>query len=152
MRRVRAATEADTDPVAALSAQLGYSTDAATVATRLRDIAAHHAGVVLVAEVDGGRVAGFACAEARRPVIEEPFVELAALVVGESARGAGVGAELLAAIEAWTRERGFGSVRVRSNVVRERAHRFYLREGYSERKRQAVFVKRLPYEQQTELT
>jgi hypothetical protein len=32
---------------------------------------------------------------------------------------------------------------VRSNVVRERAHRFYLREGYVERKRQVVFDKTL---------
>jgi hypothetical protein len=32
---------------------------------------------------------------------------------------------------------------VRSNVVRRDAHRFYLREGYAEQKRQAVFVKRL---------
>jgi hypothetical protein len=34
-------------------------------------------------------------------------------------------------------------MRVNSNVVRERAHRFYLREGYTERKRQAVFFKQL---------
>jgi hypothetical protein len=34
-------------------------------------------------------------------------------------------------------------MRVRSNVIRERAHRFYLREGYAEKKRQAVFLKQL---------
>jgi hypothetical protein len=49
---------------------------------------------------------------------------------------------LLAAAEAWAREQGFASMRVRSNVLRERAHRFYLREGYLEKKRQAVFLKR----------
>jgi hypothetical protein len=32
---------------------------------------------------------------------------------------------------------------VRSNVIRERAHRFYLREAYAERKRQVVFEKPL---------
>ena len=49
---------------------------------------------------------------------------------------------LLAAAEAWAREHGFASMRVRSNILRERAHRFYLREGYIEKKRQAVFLKR----------
>jgi GNAT superfamily N-acetyltransferase len=50
---------------------------------------------------------------------------------------------LLAAVEAWARERDFSSVRVRSNVLRERAQRFYQRKGYIEKKRQAVFLKRL---------
>lgn len=53
------------------------------------------------------------------------------------------GAMPLAATEAWTCEQGFASVRVRSNVLRERAHRFCLREGCIEKKRQAVFLKRL---------
>ena len=69
--------------------------------------------------------------------------QLAALVVGEAAQGSGAGAVLLAAVEAWTRAQGFSIVRVRSNVLRGRAHRFYLREGYIEKKRQAVFLKRL---------
>jgi GNAT superfamily N-acetyltransferase len=64
------------------------------------------------------------------------------LVVSETARGQRVGSALLAAAEAWAREQGFASMRVRSNIMRERAHRFYLREGYTEKKRQAVFLKR----------
>lgn len=34
-------------------------------------------------------------------------------------------------------------MRVRSNVIRERAHRFYEREGYARIKAQAVFRKQL---------
>jgi hypothetical protein len=34
-------------------------------------------------------------------------------------------------------------MRVRSNVIRERAHEFYKREGYAEKKRQVVFEKSL---------
>jgi GNAT superfamily N-acetyltransferase len=74
---------------------------------------------------------------------EVPFAELAGLVVGDSARSRGIGALLLRAAEDWARNRGFARLRVRSNVVRERAHRFYLREGYIERKRQVVFDKTL---------
>lgn len=74
------------------------------------------------------------------------FAELAGLVVDESVRGSGVGAALLAAAEDWARAQGFASMRVRSNVIRERAHRFYEREGYARIKAQAVFRKPLAAE------
>lgn len=138
---IREAATADAEALALLSGQLGYPADAATIVRRLGDIAAR--GVVLVAVDPQGAVCGFAQVEPRRLLIAEPFVELAALVVSEEARGSGAGAVLLAAVEAWTRDHGIASVRVRSNVLRERAHRFYLREGYVEKKRQAVFLKRL---------
>ncbi|WHZ18574.1 MAG: hypothetical protein OJF55_000723 [Rhodanobacteraceae bacterium] len=139
--RIREATPADAEALAVLSGQLGYPADAPAILRRLADIADR--GVVLVAVDPRGAVCGFAHAEPRRLLIAEPFVELAALVVSETARGSGAGAALLAAVETWTRGQGIAGVRVRSNVLRERAHRFYLREGYAERKRQAVFLKRL---------
>jgi len=139
--RVREATPADAEVLASLSDQLGYPADVPTI---LRRFAGVERGVVLVAMDADGAVCAMAHAEPRRLLIAEPFVELAALVVDEAARGSGAGAMLLAAVEAWAREEGFASVRVRSNVLRERAHRFYLREGYLEKKRQAVFLKRLP--------
>ncbi|HET7930657.1 MAG TPA: GNAT family N-acetyltransferase [Rhodanobacteraceae bacterium] len=140
---IRAATTDDAVPLAVLSGQLGYPADAATVLRRLDGVVSHQAGVVLVAVDDQHALSGFAHVEPRHLLVAEPFAELAALVVSENARGQGVGNALLAAVETWTRERGFSAVRVRSNVVRERAHRFYLRAGYSERKWQAVFVKSL---------
>jgi len=138
---VRVATSADAEALALLSGQLGYPADAAAILRRMGGLIDH--GVVLVALDPQGAICGFAHAEPRCLLIAEPFVELAALVVSENARGSGAGATLLAAVEAWTREHGIASVRVRSNVLRERAHRFYLREGYAEKKRQAVFLKRL---------
>ena len=141
MTSVRVATSADAEALALLSGQLGYPADAAAILRRMGGLIDH--GVVLVAVDPQGAICGFAHAEPRRLLIAEPFVELAALVVSENARGSGAGATLLAAVEAWTREHGIASVRVRSNVLRERAHRFYLREGYAEKKRQAVFLKRL---------
>lgn len=138
--QVRAATPADAEALASLSGQLGYPADVPTILRRLAQV---ERGVVLVALDAEGAVCAVAHADPRHPLIAEPFVELEALVVDEAVRGAGAGAMLLAAVEAWARERGFSSVRVRSNVLRERAQRFYLREGYIEKKRQAVFLKRL---------
>ncbi|MGH8182909.1 MAG: GNAT family N-acetyltransferase [Rhodanobacteraceae bacterium] len=143
MTTIRVATDADAEALAELSGQLGYPVDAPTIVRRLDAIAAHGAGVALVAVDARNKVCGFAHAEPRHLLIAEAFVELAAMVVSDAARGSGTGAALLAKVEAWARGHGFASVRVRSNVVRERAHRFYLREGYVERKRQAVFLKRL---------
>ena len=143
MTTIRLAMPDDAEELAKLSGQLGYPTDAAAMLRRLDGVTSHHAGVVLVALDPQGRVAGFAHAEARRLLIAEPFAELAALVVSEAARGQHIGSALLAAAEAWAREQGFANMRVRSNVIRERAHRFYLREGYVEKKRQAVFLKQL---------
>ncbi|HEX7339048.1 MAG TPA: GNAT family N-acetyltransferase [Rhodanobacteraceae bacterium] len=141
--RIRAASVADAGVLAVLSGQLGYPADAETIVRRLEAIGAHATDVVLVAIDARGGVCGFANAEPRCLLIADPFVELTALVVAENARGSGAGAALLAAIEAWARQHGFSGIRVRSNVLRERAHRFYLREGYVEKKRQAVFLKRL---------
>lgn len=141
--RIRAATESDAEALARLSGQLGYPADAGAIAQRLRAIAEADAGVVLAAVSADGSVSGFAQVVPQHFLIAAPFAELAALVVDEQARGARVGAALLDAAERWARERGFATMRVRSNVIRERAHRFYLREGYAEVKRQAVFSKQL---------
>lgn len=73
----------------------------------------------------------------------DPFAEILALVVDEQARSRGVGATLVARAETWAAERALGLIRVRANVVRERAHRFYVRLGYSELKRQIAFAKTL---------
>jgi|SRR6185312_3616626 len=141
MTTIRVATPADADELGRLSGQLGYPADAPAILRRLDGVAAQHAGVVLVAVDPQGGLGGFAHVEPRHLLIAEPFAELAALVVSETVRGQRVGSDLLAAAEAWAREQGFASMRVRSNVLRDRAHRFYLREGYTEKKRQAVFLK-----------
>jgi len=95
---------------------------------------------VLAAE---GRVVGWTHVVPCLQLEDAPYAELAGLVVDESARGIGVGKVLLAAVEAWACTHGFEAMRVRSNVVRERAHRFYEREGYARVKAQAVFRKAL---------
>jgi GNAT superfamily N-acetyltransferase len=64
-------------------------------------------------------------------------------VVDEAHRSGGVGRALLGAAEAWAREHGCEVVTVRSRVARERAHRFYEREGYVRVKTSHVFSKPL---------
>jgi GNAT superfamily N-acetyltransferase len=139
---IREADDGDAAALAALSTQLGYPADAATLRERLHRVRSQKIGRVFVA-VDAGAVVGWTHVVERFHLEEIPFAEIAGLVVDENARNAGVGALLLRTAEAWARDGGHTQLRVRSNVIRERAHRFYAREGYVERKRQVVFDKPL---------
>ena len=140
---IRAARSDDAAALADLSTQLGYPASADTLRDRLARVRTHGVGEVFVAADAHDRVLGWTHVVPRLHLEEAPFAELAGLVVGDGARGSGVGAALLSAAEEWARRNGFAHFRVRSNVVRERAHRFYLRDGYVERKRQVVFDKAL---------
>ena len=137
---VREATDGDVDALASLSTQLGYPADASTMRERLRRVQSLRAGCVFVA-VEDGSVVGWTHVVERVQLEDAPLAEIAGLIVEGTMRGSGVGAQLLQAAEAWARERGYMRMRVRSNVMRERAHRFYEREGYVGVKRQVVFEK-----------
>jgi GNAT superfamily N-acetyltransferase len=110
---------------------------------RLALVRSANVGEVFVAIDANGLMAGWTHVVPRLHLEETAFAELAGLVVDAHARGSGVGKLLLRAAERWATEQGFARLRVRSNVIRERAHRFYLREGYAERKRQVVFDREL---------
>ena len=73
---------------------------------------------------------GWCHVEMRRTLVEPKSALIVALVIGESHRSSGIGAELLAAAEDWARARGCERMVVATRVTRERAHRFYAREGY----------------------
>jgi len=140
---VRAARAQDAAALADLSTQLGYPATPEAITRRLAQIHTRGAGAVLIAADASGRVLGWTHVVTRVSLEQDAHAELAGLVVDASARCAGIGTQLLAAAEQWTRAQGFDLMRVRSNVVRERAHGFYRRAGYVERKRQVVFEKSL---------
>ena len=140
---IRMAGTDDAAVLAELATQLGYPAAATQILDRLARVLAENAGAVFVAVDRRDQVLGWTHVATRVQLEDAPFAELAGLVVDVGARCAGVGAALLEAAEDWARGQGLAQLRVRSNVVRERAHRFYLREGYAERKRQVMFVKTL---------
>src|SRR5215467_4128350 len=100
-------------------------------------------GRVLIAEASPGQIVGWLHVSVT-PLLEVPLrAEVNGLIVDDRFRSAGAGAKLLAEAEEWAREKGCASMSVRSNVVRERAHAFYLREGYEHYKTQKAFRKAL---------
>lgn len=102
-------------------------------------LAVQHA--VMVAESAEGKVIGWVHASVA-PLLEVDLrAEVNALVVADNERSRGAGALLLKAAEEWARKHGCKNMSVRSNVVRERAHEFYLRNGYEHYKTQKAFRK-----------
>lgn len=87
-----------------------------------------------------GEVAGWLHATTSFRLESPPYAEIGGLVVDEHRRGQGIGERLVRAAVDWAGGRGFAELRVRSNVVREDAHRFYRRLGFASVKTQAVFA------------
>jgi len=139
---VRAARAGDAAAIAVLAGQLGYPATREEIARRLREMSGREVQVVLVAEAQGG-VIGWAHVAVEGHLVTDVRAELRALVVAEEQRSGGVGRRLLEAAENWAREQGCGEIGLRSNVLRERAHPFYLRHGYEHYKTQKTFRKKL---------
>jgi GNAT superfamily N-acetyltransferase len=76
-------------------------------------------------------------------VERDPRAEVGGLVVDERFRGSGVGRLLMQQAEDWAREKGYREVVLRSNVIREHAHRFYESLGYTVTQTQKHFRKNL---------
>jgi GNAT superfamily N-acetyltransferase len=132
----------DATAAAMLCTQLGYPTDEAAVLARMQQIAGDAHRAVLVACVDDA-VVGWIDLSMEYHLQSEPAALIGGLVVADAARNRGIGRQLCQAAEDWARARGVARMRVRSNAIRERAHAFYLRDGYARVKTSAVFEKNL---------
>jgi GNAT superfamily N-acetyltransferase len=140
---IRRGRPGDAPEIAELATELGYPSSAEEIVRRLLPLLGSAEQLVLVAANGSDRAVGWLHAAVRHQLLRDPDVQVVGLVVAAAHRGAGVGTRLLAAAERWAAETGAAEVRVRSNVARERAHRFYLREGYILAKTSRLFVKTL---------
>lgn len=137
---VRLATLEDTERIKQLSEQLGYPSTTAEIARRLAELLDNSEHAVFVAE-NSGTLVGWIHVVATHSLTAHAPGEISGLVVDEQHRGHGLGQLLMARAEKWAREKGCGSIRLRSNVVRSRAHAFYERRGYRVIKTQKAFSK-----------
>jgi GNAT superfamily N-acetyltransferase len=141
--RIRAAEPADAPALAVLATQLGYPSTPEQIAARLADVTPRPENAVLVAVADAAEdaVVGWIHVAGHHGIETDPFAQILALVVDEHHRGGGTGAALVEAASAWAERSGFRTLRVRSNVVRERTHRFYERLGFARVKTQVAFAR-----------
>jgi (aminoalkyl)phosphonate N-acetyltransferase len=132
---IREATQDDWPAVAGLLAELGRpdvrgSDDEEAAGNLFRAYLRRPDAVALVAE-EGGRVVGFLDMEYRDRL---NFTSLQAwipdLIVAEGSRSLGIGRALLRRAEELAEERGCWGMTLESATWRDRAHAFYVREGW----------------------
>jgi GNAT superfamily N-acetyltransferase len=125
---IRDARPEDSPAIADLLGQLGYPAEAAAVERRVAALVT--AGDRLVVADAGGAVLGLASLHVS-PSLEHdrPAAKLAALVVDERHRGAGIGRALVDELEAEARARRCSVFFVTTAERRDDAHAFYERLG-----------------------
>jgi PhnO protein len=139
---IREITRKDAAAAARLTEELGYATSVDVMQQRIECLRGLTHRAVYVACLSG-EVVGWIDVNAAHHLQAEPRAEIGGLVVASEARSGGVGRRLVERAEEWAMQRGLKSILVRSQVAREAAHRFYLREGYERIKTSAVFTKEL---------
>jgi GNAT superfamily N-acetyltransferase len=141
--KIRTATLADAERLAPLATQLGYASTAEQIAARLPAVLSDPESVIFVAERNDGELLGYADVFLMRTLASDARAEVGGLVVADSCRSQGIGQMLMARVEEWAREKRCAAVSLRTNVIRERAHTFYERLGYTLVKTQKAYRKKL---------
>jgi len=138
----RNATPEDADALIHLTAQLGYACTIEDLLERFIPYQNKTHGIVFVAVLDG-TVVGWISLNVVRYFYVQPFIEVSGFVVEEKNRNQGIGKKLLETAESWAKEQGYTLIRIRTNVLRTEAHRFYANNGYKKVKEQKVYLKEI---------
>jgi len=77
----------------------------------------------------------------RQLLIADATAEIGGIIVDKNHRGQGVGKLLMLKAEQWAQLKGYNRIIVRSNILRNEAHKFYPNIGYEMIKSQAVYKK-----------
>jgi GNAT superfamily N-acetyltransferase len=141
--RIRRARMSDASRLAQLSGELGYPATTAEITKRMHKLKPASQNALFVADSLDAGVVGWAHVSVTHLVEVGTRAELNGLIVAEGQRSLGAGARLLETAEEWARKHGCPSMSLRSNVIRERAHKFYERRGYEHYKTQKAFRKSL---------
>ena len=131
---IRRLNLSDVPKVIPLMAELGYPTDVVSFAGRVTAVAANPDDGMLIAEEEG-RVLGLVAFHSFE-MLHRPgrLGRITALVVSASARGRGVGGQLLSAAEGHLLASGCIKLEVTSGEQRLDAHGFYAARGYREQR------------------
>ena len=132
--------DADLGALQHLIRELGYNVAIPDLERNIQAIATRQ-GAIFVAEMDGV-VVGSVCAIIDARLAEGIYAEIVSLIVSEHYRKRSVGRKLVAYAESWSNQ-FVDKIRVRANVVRDSAHKFYASLGYDNVKDQRVFIKYL---------
>lgn len=140
---IRPAEVKDLQELALLSGQLGYPTTASQMAARLKRVLKDPDHAVLVGVNEEDKVIAWVHVRLAPTLILDREAEIDGIVVREDQRGRGLGERLLRQAEEWANRRACKALRLRTNVTRRRAHRFYQRLGFERVKTSHLYRKAL---------
>jgi GNAT superfamily N-acetyltransferase len=122
-----------------LTTQWGFKTTEAMLAKQLTRLDGIENAEVFIAEYEGV-VAGRIFVAEHLTVGSEPFAEVHGLVVDEQYRRKGIGKSLIERARQWCGEKGFATLRLRTNAKRPEANFFYPAIGFRMEKQQNIYV------------
>jgi GNAT superfamily N-acetyltransferase len=131
----------DAEAVGELNGQLGYPASAEDVRQRITAIEACAGGQAVFVACVADEVVGWIDVALTLHLQSAAYALIGGLVVKESVRGRRIGERLCEEAESWARAQGVATIRVTSRNTRGDAHRFYLRDGYTDVKTSRVFEK-----------
>ncbi|WP_255991971.1 GNAT family N-acetyltransferase [Chitinolyticbacter albus] len=132
MNRVRPAKPTDSNRIAELYAQLVDSPVINVMPERIAQLSDDPNTALFVCEHNGlveGTALVSLCADAMFGF--QPFAVVENIVVNQAHRGTGLGAALLQHIEAFCLGKDCSKIMLLSAIRREKAHRFFEREGFA---------------------
>jgi N-acetylglutamate synthase-like GNAT family acetyltransferase len=142
---IRSAQKEDCEGITTLTNQLGYPSTLEKICEIMDLVLLHNDHQVFVAEKDL-KIVGYIHLIHSMRIGSNPFVEIAAFIIDQSARSMGIGSSLIKETEAWATELGLKDIRIRSNIIRQEAHNFFQNRGFQNIKTQEVFLKHLNLE------
>lgn len=139
---IRHASEEDLTGIHALLRDWGYTASPHETRERLNTLLASPIHEVFVA-TDAETIVGWVVAEQRISLGSGRFAEITALVVSSQHRRAGIGKQLVAQVEEWSKSQRLPQLVVRSNLTRVESHEFYPALGFAGTKTTRVYAKSL---------
>jgi len=141
---IREMSETDLSDVRVLAEQLGYLSGLEDLTRRFSCLKSSSDHKLFVARSSDGEVVGWVhVGKEMSSLLADERADIGALVVDSKVRSQGIGTILMKAAEEWASEMGLKLMRVRSNVKRSDAHRFYEGQGYGIVKSWHLFTKDL---------
>ncbi len=128
--------------VAILSDQLGYPVTENELAHRFQKLLQSPRHAFFVYE-ENKNILGWIHLECVEDLIEDDKAEIKALIVSENSRGNGIGKALIESAEKWAKTYHLHTIYLNCNILRERTHTFYEREGFSNYKTSRFFEKKI---------
>ncbi|MEJ7804599.1 MAG: GNAT family N-acetyltransferase [Telluria sp.] len=137
---IREAATEDLERIVQLFGQLGYPTQPKQVENHFHELRQSRSGQAFVAE-DCGNIVGVAIVHTMQALhAQTSWALLSALVVDDKCRSSGVGTSLLTAAEGFAMQHGCSQLELSSSSARTRAHVFYERNGYQEKRLRFVKI------------